>query len=96
MWTLLYAVWRNIWAIGLHHAAWNLTIVVSGLPLSGIEDFRKAAPFQSDFDGARLMTGGDAGPESSLLALAVVCVAIAVISWSVWRRRSLTPPERLT
>lgn len=87
MWTLLYVVWRNIWSIALHHAAWNLTITVSGLPLSGVEDFRAAAPFRSDFVGPRLLTGGDAGPESSLVTLAVVCVAIVVI-WRLAQRRA--------
>jgi len=88
LWTLLYVIWRNIWSIAFHHAAWNLTIVASGLPLSGLEDFRDASVFRSDFDSSRLLTGGDAGPESSLLAVGVVCIVTAGVWWLALRRRA--------
>ena len=46
MWTCLYMLWRNIWAVALHHAAWNLTIVASGLPLSGTRGLSRRRPVQ--------------------------------------------------
>lgn len=79
MWTLMYIVRRNIWMIGLHHAAWNFTIFLTGLPLTGQEDWRAAAPMQSDFVGSRLMTGGAAGPEESILVLIVVAAIIGLL-----------------
>ncbi len=91
MWTCLYVLWRNIWSIAFHHAVWNLTIIVTGLPLSGLEDFKPAAAFHSTFAGPALMTGGDAGPEGSVVTLAVVTVALGVLFWVAWRRQSLRP-----
>lgn len=79
MWTLMYMVRRNIWMIGLHHAAWNFTIFMTGLPLTGQEDWRAAAPMQSDFAGSRWMTGGAAGPEESILVLIVVAVIVGLL-----------------
>ncbi len=79
MWTLMYMVRRNIWMIGLHHAAWNFTIFLTGLPLTGQEDWRAAAPVQSDFVGSRWMTGGAAGPEESILVLLFVAVIVGLL-----------------
>jgi len=88
-WTLLYVLWRNIWSVGLHHAAWNSTIVVTGLPLSGLGEFQPAAPFRSVFEGPVLMTGGAAGPEGSVVTLAFAAVATSVVLWLAWRRRAI-------
>jgi membrane protease YdiL (CAAX protease family) len=88
-WTLLFVLWRNIWSVGLHHAAWNLTIVLTGLPLSGLEDFRSAAPFRSVFEGPELMTGGHAGPEASVVTLAVAAIATGVVLWLARRRQQI-------
>jgi len=79
MWTCLYMLWRNIWAVALHHATWNLTIVASGLPLSGLEDYRADAPFRSVYSGPDLITGGAAGPEPSVVTLAVVALALGAL-----------------
>jgi len=89
LWACLFVLWRNIWSISLHHAAWNLTIIITGLPLSGLEDFRPAAPFRSIFEGPALMTGGAGGPEASLVTLAVVSVALGAMLLMIWRRQSL-------
>jgi membrane protease YdiL (CAAX protease family) len=92
MWTCLYILWRNIWAVAFHHAAWNLTIVASGLPLSGLEDFRTAAPFRSVYSGPDLVTGGAAGPEPSIVTLAVVAVALAALLALAKRTKKLRRP----
>jgi membrane protease YdiL (CAAX protease family) len=89
LWCWLYILWRNVWAVALHHAAWYLTIVATGLPLSGTEDWRASAPFQSNFEGSVLMTGGGAGPESSIVTLAVVSIALAALLAFAWRRQYL-------
>jgi hypothetical protein len=79
MWTCLYMLWRNIWALAFHHAAWNLTIVASGLPLSGIEEYRSTAPLRSTYAGPDLITGGGAGPEPSIVTMAVVALAFVAL-----------------
>ena len=96
MWTLMYMVRRNIWMIGLHHAAWNFTIFLTGLPLTGQEDWRAAAPMQSDFVGSRLMTGGAAGPEESILVLIVVAAIIGLLIRKSMDAKLIRPLPRLS
>ncbi len=87
-WAGLYLILaRNIWALVLHHAAWNLTIFISGLPLSGIQTWRVFAPLQSSFHGSMIMTGGPAGPEASIVTV-VVLVTACVALWPTVRRHS--------
>ena len=81
LWTAIYDVTRSLWASTLHHAAWNATIFATGLPLSGNEDWRALAPFQSQASGSALLTGGAFGPEDSLVNIALVPVFV----WAVYR-----------
>jgi membrane protease YdiL (CAAX protease family) len=75
LWAALFVLTRNLWVVAAHHAAWNFTILLSGLPLSGIEDWRALAPMESRMRGADWLTGGMFGPESSLLVIATTAVA---------------------
>jgi len=34
MWSLVYLITRNLWAVAANHAVWNFTILVTGLPLT--------------------------------------------------------------
>ena len=45
LWGGLFVLARNLWVVAANHAAWNFTILLSGVPLSGIEDWRALAPF---------------------------------------------------
>jgi uncharacterized protein len=94
MWTCLYMLWRNIWAIAFHHAAWNLTIVASGLPLSGLEDFRAGAPLRSTYAGPELLTGGAAGPEPSIVTLALVTLVLSGLLVLAQRTHKLMPRQQ--
>ena len=77
LWAGIFVLTRNLWAGVANHAAWNFTILLSGVPLSGIEDWRALAPLESRYAGPDWLTGGQFGPESSLLV--IVCVTIAVV-----------------
>ncbi len=85
LWTLVYLITRNVWAASLNHALWNFTIVLSGLPLTGIEEWRENAPLRSTFQGPDWLTGGAAGPEESVLTLGVIILAVAGL-WLYWER----------
>jgi uncharacterized protein len=80
MWAELFVVTRNLWATAAHHAAWNATIFVVGLPLSGSEEWQARAPWEAVARGSELVTGGAFGPEDSLLNLAVVA-AMLFVGW---------------
>lgn len=79
LWGAVFVLTRNLWAVAAHHAAWNFTILLSGVPLSGIEDWRNLAPLESRFAGPDWLTGGMFGPESSVLVIASTTVAVVLL-----------------
>lgn len=93
MWAGVYAVTRNLWATTAHHACWNAAIFLSGLPLSGVEEWRAQAPFVTESRGPVLWTGGAFGPEDSLLNIAL-CFAICVGLWKLARRSDPSFPRK--
>ncbi|MFT3897539.1 MAG: type II CAAX endopeptidase family protein [Thermomonas sp.] len=76
VWATLFVLTRNLWVGVAHHAAWNFTILLSGVPLSGIDDWRALAPLESRYAGPAWLTGGQFGPESSLLVIATTALAM--------------------
>lgn len=95
MWALLFVLFRNLWICGLNHFAWNFTILCSGVPLSGIDDWRDAAPIRTEYRGPDWLTGGLFGPENSLLTLVVVAVAVGVLLVLAGKRGRLLSPAAL-
>ena len=79
LWTALYAWTRSLWVVTAHHAFWNFAIILTGLPLSGIGDWRALAPFESAYNGPGWLTGGVFGPEDGMLCLVVVAISLAVL-----------------
>lgn len=88
MWAGVFVLSRNIWVTAAHHCFWNATIFIAGLPLSGDEDVRAQAPFESVARGSPLWTGGGFGPEDSLLNV-FVSGAICFALWKLTRRSSM-------
>lgn len=81
MWSLVYVLTRNLWAAAANHAVWNFTIFATGLPLTGQQDWRAAAPLHSDYTGADIWTGGAAGPEDSLFVIGCILVIVVALLW---------------
>jgi uncharacterized protein len=88
-WTFLYVHTRNLWVVSANHAAWNFAIILTGVPLSGIEDWRAAAPIESRYNGPAWLTGGVFGPENSIITIAVVCLSLAVLVHQARKRNRL-------
>lgn len=87
LWTSIYILSRNLWVVGFHHAAWNSAIFTTGMPLSGRQDWSSQAPMESSSHGAVILTGGDFGPEDSIINIVVVAVSVvAVLHWA-WRKQ---------
>jgi membrane protease YdiL (CAAX protease family) len=93
LWGAVFTLARNLWVVAAHHAAWNFTILLSGLPLSGIEDWRKLAPLESRYAGPDWLTGGMFGPESSWLTIASTTVAVVLLLRAAWRRGAFLAPS---
>ncbi|HTU68348.1 MAG TPA: hypothetical protein VMF52_20565 [Steroidobacteraceae bacterium] len=92
LWGLVFVLARNLWVAAANHAAWNFTIMLSGLPLSGIEDWRKSAPLESRLAGPDWLTGGMFGPESSLLVIASTTVVLVLLLRVARRRGAFVAP----
>lgn len=89
VWTLVFVLTRNLWIVGVHHAAWNFAIVLTGLPLSGLEDWRALAPFESNANGPDWLTGGAFGPETSVITIGVGVVCLAALAYEAHRRQRI-------
>ena len=92
LWAAVFVLTRNLWAAAANHAAWNFTILLAGVPLSGNEDWRKMAPLESRFAGPDWLTGGMFGPESSLLVIASTTVAVVLLLRAARRRGGFFVP----
>jgi membrane protease YdiL (CAAX protease family) len=92
LWAAVFVLSRNLWVVAAHHAAWNFSIVLSGLPLSGNEDWRQLAPLESRLAGPDWLTGGMFGPESSLLVIAPTAVAVVLLLRATRRRGAFVAP----
>ncbi|MEO5629752.1 MAG: CPBP family intramembrane glutamic endopeptidase, partial [Thermomonas sp.] len=95
LWAAVFILTRNLWATVANHAAWNFTILLSGVPLSGIEDWRALAPLESRYAGPDWLTGGRFGPESSLLVIALMTVAVVLLLRAASRRGQFLAPMEL-
>jgi membrane protease YdiL (CAAX protease family) len=88
VWTMVFVISRSLWVTTANHAAWNLMIVLVGLPLSGLENWRGVALLQSEYRGPALLTGGLFGPEDSLVTIMLVAASlVAMIGWAGRRQR---------
>jgi membrane protease YdiL (CAAX protease family) len=88
LWAGLFVLTRNLWVVAAHHAAWNFTIMLTGLPLSGIGDWQALAPLESRYAGPDWLTGGLFGPESSLVVMLAIAGAVAVLLHMARRRQA--------
>jgi hypothetical protein len=79
---MVFVVSRNLWVAAANHATWNFTIVLTGVPLSGLEDWLRLAPFASVYRGPDWLTGGQFGPEASVVTM-VLLTAAAVAMWTL-------------
>jgi uncharacterized protein len=78
LWTYIFIQTRNLWIVAANHAAWNYAIILTGTPLSGIDDWRSAAPFDSTYQGPFWLSGGVYGPEDSIITILIVIVCLAI------------------
>jgi hypothetical protein len=86
-WALVFVLTRNLWVVGANHAAWNYSIMLTGLPLSGLENWREIAPLESGYNGPDWLTGGAFGPEDSALTIGLMIVCLVVLFHEARKRK---------
>lgn len=79
--SLLYLYSRNLWLlIGLHFA-WNFCqINIFGFPVYG---FANRSLIELEIGGSKYLTGGNFGPEASILSTFVLCFAILIVQYQI-------------
>lgn len=85
-----YAYWRSLdlWLpIGLHFG-WNLTLPLFGVNLSGLT--MKVTGYAVAWSAGKLWSGGEYGPEASVLTSAAL-VALCIYLWKAPVRRQDSP-----
>lgn len=80
----------NIWGISAIHAAWNyFQGSFYGLNVSGLSTAYATMRFQETAT-SEYLSGGDFGPEGSLIASAVLLLFITYLAWSVFGQNKET------
>jgi len=95
LWTGVFILTRNLWVVAANHAAWNFTILLSGVPLSGIEDWREVVPLDARYAGPDWLTGGMFGPESSFIVITLVTGAVVLLLRVAYRRGAFHHPTQM-
>jgi uncharacterized protein len=76
--SVAYLRTRALWVCWGWHFAWNASMcLVFGLPVSGITEFSPV--IQSNTVGPLWMTGGDYGPEASVVTAVVLLIGIFIV-----------------
>ncbi len=89
---LLFVLGRTLWLPIAAHLAWNAAQTVAGAAVSGWEDLAGAA-LRLAARGPTWLSGGEFGPEGSVVTLGVT-VALAASLWgAVAARGQLLPPR---
>jgi len=89
--------WRagSIWSVMGWHAGWNwMTGVGFAVPITGFDLQLPALLVQLTPTGSDMLTGGPAGPESSVLTIGLMAAATLLLL--IWPRRSLASTPRTT
>lgn len=84
-----YALTRRLWFAIAIHFAWNfMQGGIFGAPVSG--NVSKGL-FIGTLQGPEWLTGGEFGPEASVVSIVVCVCAAAVLAWCAWRRGRFVP-----
>lgn len=81
---LFYTLSGRLWVPIFFHFSWNLSQLVWGARVSGADEF--ATLLSARFSGPAWLTGGDAGPENSVITL-VLIAGILCGSFAIGKRR---------
>jgi len=95
LWGGVFILTRNLWVAAANHTAWNFTILLSGVPLSGLGDWRDLAPLETRYAGPDWLTGGIFGPESSSMVIMLVTGAVVLLLRVAHRHGAFLKPTQI-
>lgn len=74
---IIYSSTRNIWCPIFLHIGWNFSFVFYGVTVSGANDFTSF--IESNISGYSIFTGGEFGPENSVITIIYSLIAFAML-----------------
>jgi len=77
--TLIYIVSRNIWLAGMFYAGFLYSKFLSGVV---DEHWRNSAPFLGEISGPQILTGGNLGPDASVITL----ITFSLVGVYLWKK----------
>lgn len=86
----VYMYTRRLWMAIALHAAWNFT--EGGIFGSSVSGTTAHGLLYSTFSGPDILSGGNFGPEGSIVTLLVCLAAGVVFLWLAHRRGHIAPP----
>lgn len=79
---ITFTLTRRLWVPLFLHIGWNYTLVFYGAIVSGANEFDNF--IESNIDGATLITGGEFGPENSIMT-----IFLSIIIFSLLYKKTL-------
>jgi hypothetical protein len=85
---IVYWKTRALWMPSALHVAWNWSLALWGLPISGVEIGKM--PWEAEIAGGPVwLSGGDYGPEGGVIATLVLGAAVGLLLM----RGGIDPPR---
>lgn len=76
LWCSVYILSRNLWVVGLFVGGWLYAVFLTGIL---DEHWRASAPVVSSYNGPVWFSGGQFGPEASVITIVVVAVSLSLV-----------------
>lgn len=87
----LYTISGRLWIPVAAHVSWNFCQVLFGVTLSGLNEFKNFALFESNFGDKSLLTGGSFGPENSIITIFSTSMILAGLIWYMLKKERIKP-----
>jgi len=74
---IVFSITRNIWYPIFLHIGWNFAFVFYGITVSGADELNTF--IEGNLTGPAVITGGDFGPENSLITILLSVIVFAIL-----------------
>lgn len=84
-----FNIFKRLWFPIFFHLGWNYTQVFWGMTVSGVDELIPYSIINSRLDGPVWLTGGDFGPENSIITMILTCILFLMFFYWARRRNSI-------
>lgn len=83
---IMFTYTKRLWLPVFFHFGWNFTQVLYGVTLSGTEEYKTDAIFKSSLSGPDMLTGGEFGPENSVITIILTFLIFLILYWLCYKK----------